>query len=309
MLIIFHLTLLYLWITKDTVCCNVPFESKLVTLGQSLTLKCHYNCSKEFLRGCWSKEPESFECLGDRNRTSCVVTLHLPRVSTQDLKFNYTCYTQATDEPDLNTKTHQVVALYVNGSQRYNNIEARTSTRTWKVAPTNNMPATVKPMDSSGVWRFTETQVLATFSVAMCMAVMALVVYLCLNRKQCRRNECDDDEDDIPSSPTHSRAIFSPTNDSSASQNEQRTLRVTSEDNESQSEVPYAEIMISIRGVSTPELTQAYLATEDLQRWRGCESMGHIEASRSAERLHLPQPREVRRKLSTNSEYAVITHA
>lgn len=45
-----------------------------------------------------------------------------------------------------------------------------------------------------------------------------------------------------------------------------------------------------------------------LQWWRD-ESQGHLQASRSADRLHLPQPREISRKMSTNSEYAVITYA
>lgn len=45
-----------------------------------------------------------------------------------------------------------------------------------------------------------------------------------------------------------------------------------------------------------------------LQRW-GDEPRCHLQASRSADRLHLPQPREISRKMSTNSEYAVITYA
>lgn len=45
-----------------------------------------------------------------------------------------------------------------------------------------------------------------------------------------------------------------------------------------------------------------------LQRWRD-EPRYHLQASRSADRLHVPQVREVSRKMSTNSEYAVITYA
>lgn len=48
--------------------------------------------------------------------------------------------------------------------------------------------------------------------------------------------------------------------------------------------------------------------TSPLQ-WRGDESRSHLQASRSADRLHVPQPREVSRKMSTNSEYAIITYA
>lgn len=45
-----------------------------------------------------------------------------------------------------------------------------------------------------------------------------------------------------------------------------------------------------------------------LQRW-GDNPRCHLQASRSADRLHVPQVREVSRKMSTNSEYAVITYA
>lgn len=45
-----------------------------------------------------------------------------------------------------------------------------------------------------------------------------------------------------------------------------------------------------------------------LQRW-GDKPRCHLQASRSADRLHVPQVREVSRKMSTNSEYAVITYA
>ncbi|XP_077397325.1 uncharacterized protein LOC144033237 [Festucalex cinctus] len=305
MLIPFYLTLLYLMMTKDTVCfmdTKVSFELKTVTLGQSLTLKCHYNCSDGFVRGCWSKASDNSVCLGNRSRDPCRVTLYLPTVSTKDLKYNYTCYTQVTDDPHLKTKTQHVVSLHV---------KAQTSGQTWTVSP-SNMPATVKPRDSRGAWQFKKIQVLAIFSLAVAAALMALVVYLCVNHNRCSSNVDDDDDDDMSRScsPLHSRVVFSPMNDSSTSQNEQLTLRATSQDNESQSEVPYAEIIISVRGVSTPELSQvSYLATEDSQQWRSCESRGHIQASRSADRLHLPQPREVTRKLSTNSEYAVITYA
>ncbi|XP_061537208.1 uncharacterized protein LOC133404838 [Phycodurus eques] len=151
---------------------------------------------------------------------------------------------------------------------------------------------------------------LAMFSLAVVMAMMTLVVYLCVNHNRCSGNgDNDDDDGDVPrsGSPVHSQVVVSPVNGST--QNEQLTLRVSSPDIESRSEVPYAEIMISVRGVSTPELTQvSYLATENLQQWQGCESRGPMQASRSADRLHLPQTREVSRKMSTNSEYAVITY-
>lgn len=129
-------------------------EFKSVTLGQSLTLKCHYDCSYGFLRGCWSKASDNSDCLGDLSLDSCSVTLHLATVSTQDLKYNYTCYTQATDDPQLRTKTRHVVSLFVKGSKHYTVIcifdaksrfhflifffPAQTSAQTYTVAPTNS---------------------------------------------------------------------------------------------------------------------------------------------------------------------------
>ncbi|XP_051933336.1 uncharacterized protein LOC127608388 [Hippocampus zosterae] len=301
----FYLALFHLWIAKDTVCCMDTkglLEFKSVTLGQSLTLKCHYDCSNAFVRACWSKASDNSDCLGDQSLTFCSVTLHLDTVSAQDLKYNYTCYIQVTDDPQLTTKKLRVVSLF---------LKAQTSAQTCTVAPTN-MPANVQPRDSSGGWQFREIHVLATFSLAVALALTVLVVYSCVKYNPCSRNGDDDDDCDMSRSGSllHSRVVFSSMNDSSASQNEQLTLRVTSLDDECQSEVPYAEIMISVRGVSTPELTQvSYLATNDSQQWRGCESRGHIQSSHSCDRLHIPQPREVSRKLSTNSEYAVITYA
>ncbi|XP_068173593.1 uncharacterized protein [Antennarius striatus] len=81
-------------------------------------------------------------------------------------------------------------------------------------------------------------------------------------------------------------------------------------DNVSYSEVPYADIMITVRGVSTPELTQVgCLSPIDHKEWWGADPRPHLQTSRSADRLHVPQPREISRKMSTNSEYAIITYA
>ncbi|XP_057694207.1 uncharacterized protein LOC130917134 [Corythoichthys intestinalis] len=305
MLVHYYLALLYLWMTKETLCytdTKVHFEFNNVTLGKSHALKCYYNCSVAFVRGCWSKTSDNSVCLGEINHKSCRVTLHLPVVSSEDLKYNYTCYTKITDDPQLRQKTQLVVSLYVKGDR---------SAQTWTVAP-SNIPA--KPRDPNGAWKFTEIRVLATFSIAVVTALIALIVYLRVNRNRCSRNGDHDDDEHVDDgsrsgSLLHSRDVLTTVNVSSSFQSEQPTLRIASPDNESLNEVPYAEIVISVRGVSTPELTQVNLTTEDSQQWRGCESMGHMLASRSIDRLHLPQPREVSRKMSTNSEYAVITYA
>ncbi|XP_054651015.1 uncharacterized protein LOC129191577 isoform X3 [Dunckerocampus dactyliophorus] len=238
MLMRFHLILLCLWMNKGFMSCmdsQIPSELHIVALGDSLTLNCAYNCSTGFVRGCWKKEPVSSACLGERrndNGEFCTVHFHVSNVSAEDLKYNYYCYTEATDHPKLNQKTERVVHLK------------------------------------------------------------------------------GDDAASRSGSPLHSRVVGSPVNESS--QNERLTVRGPNSDadNESQTEFPYADIMITIRGVSTPELTQvSYLTTEEPQQWRGCKPRCQWQASRSADRLHLPQPKEVSRKMSTNSEYAVITYA
>eukprot|EP00064_Thunnus_orientalis_P004279 superscaffoldBa00000385_g4290 len=255
---------------------KIPFDLVTVVLGDPLTLNCSYNCSAGFVRGCWSKASENPVCLGDNILGSfCTVSLRLPNVSTEDLKYNYSCYTEDTDHPQLKKKIERVVSLHV-------------EVPNWTVTPrteTTNASVPAKPKDSSG-GEFTGMKVLATVTVSVAMVLAALAVYLCLNR---------------------SRQSW---NGSLSTQSERVTLRIPTPDNESDTEVPYADIMITVRGVSTPELTQVgYLTPGDQKEWWGDESRSHLQASRSADRLHVPQPREVSRKMSTNSEYAVITYA
>ncbi|XP_061734235.1 uncharacterized protein LOC133537270 [Nerophis ophidion] len=268
----FYFTLLCLWLKKDSVNCMGPLELRSVALGDSVTLKCSYNCSTGFVRGCWSKASVSSDCLGETSKDKndfCTVALILANVSAEDLKYNYSCYTQARDHPDLKQKIERVVILK---------------------AQTTAMTSTVPPSTKNG--KLAEIHVLATFSLTVVVALIALAVYICVNHNRCRGN--GDDAVSRSGSPLHSQVVFSPVNDT----------------DEGQTEVPYADIMIAVRGVSTPELTQVnYLTTEEPRQWRGCESRGHLQASRSADRLHLPQPREVSRKMSSNSEYAVIMYA
>ncbi|XP_031652014.1 uncharacterized protein LOC109909341 [Oncorhynchus kisutch] len=100
---------------------------------------------------------------------------------------------------------------------------------------------------------------------------------------------------------------------------ERVALRITPADCQSDHEVPYADIMITMRGASTPELTQiSYLALGDhRERWReeagpgpstGPEARSHLQASRSADRLHV-QPLEFFKEDEQNSEYAGITYS
>ncbi|KAJ8397175.1 hypothetical protein AAFF_G00440090 [Aldrovandia affinis] len=91
---------------------------------------------------------------------------------------------------------------------------------------------------------------------------------------------------------------------------DQVAVTFTPADCQSDHEVPYADIMISVRGSSTPELTHIPnpVPREYRQRWKEEGGpVGLLQASRSADRLHVQQ-REVGRKLSTSSEYAVILY-
>ncbi|CAK6968126.1 uncharacterized protein LOC122983658 isoform X1 [Scomber scombrus] len=280
------------------------FDLVTVALGDPLTLNCSYNCSTGFVRGCWSKASDNSGCLGEISKSSyCTVSLHLLNVSTEDLKYNYSCYTEATDHPQLQQKVKRVVSLHV---------EALTTARNWTVTPeteTTNSCVPAKPKDSSG-GEFTGIKVLATVTVSVAVVLAALAVYLCLNRSKQSWNGKGETVVSRSRSPLHSHKIFSPVKGSLSTQSERVTLRIPTPDNESDTEVPYADIMITVRGVSTPELTQVgYLTPGDQNEWCGDELRSHLQASRSADRLHVPQPREVSRKMSTNSEYAVITYA
>ncbi|KAL4647501.1 signal-regulatory protein beta-1-like isoform X2 [Arapaima gigas] len=75
-------------------------------------------------------------------------------------------------------------------------------------------------------------------------------------------------------------------------------------------EVPYADIIISVRGSSTPELSNVMHALNGNYGKRRQEESGLsplLQVSHSADRLHVQQ-REVTRKMSTTSEYAIISY-
>ncbi|XP_051252670.1 uncharacterized protein LOC127361797 [Dicentrarchus labrax] len=305
MMISVHFTLLFFWVAQDFVSCvnmKIPVDILTVALGESLTLNCTYNCSLGFVRGCWSKASDNSGCHGMNSKSSfCTVSLHLSNVSTEDLKKNYTCYTQHTDDFKLPQKTQRIVLLQLQG---------QTSAPNWTVTPkteTTNETLPAKPKDGG---EFTGIKVLAAVTVAVATVLAALAVYLCLSRG---KQSCNCKGEPVVSrscSPLPPHAVLLPVKGPLSTQSDRVTLRIPTPDNESDTEVPYADIMITVRGVSTPELTQVgYLTSGDQKEWWGDDSRSHLQASRSADRLHFPQPREVSRKMSTNSEYAVITYA
>ncbi|MBN3300433.1 ROBO1 protein, partial [Amia calva] len=74
-------------------------------------------------------------------------------------------------------------------------------------------------------------------------------------------------------------------------------------------EVPYADILITVRGTSTPELRHIpQLTIVDYgQDWRDEERTGQLQGAHSVDRLPVRQL-EVTRQMSTSSEYAVINY-
>lgn len=297
-----YFTLVFLWTTQDFVSCVwVPVDFITVALGDSPVLNCTYNCSSGFVRGCWTKSSDKYGCLG--NITRCSVLLLLSNVSSEDLKTNYTCHTIATDDPKLQRKVRRIISL---------KLRDQTSVPNWTVTQrtkTKNASLQVRPTISTRA-ELTGIKVLATVTVAVATVLAALAAYLCLKRNRQSWNCKDEPLRSRSGSPLPHHTVHSQVKGPQSTQSERVAPRIPTPDNESDTEVPYADIMITVRGVSTPELTQVgYLSPGDQREWWGDETRPPLHNSRSADRLHIPLPREVSRKISTSSEYAVITYA
>ncbi|KAI5620810.1 hypothetical protein C0J50_19682 [Silurus asotus] len=133
-----------------------------------------------------------------------------------------------------------------------------------------------------------------TLSVAVILLV--LLIYLCYKKSGNTLLDAEDSSD----------AIYEKLNGVG-----ERKGVADGVDCQSDHEVPYADIVISVRGSSIPELTGLHGQTPRDHRLRWKEEatgVSHLQACRSADRLHV-HPREVSRKLSTTSEYAVITYS
>ncbi|XP_038155554.1 uncharacterized protein LOC119792819 isoform X1 [Cyprinodon tularosa] len=298
-----YLILLFLWIPQ--VCATsantkVSIDYKVVKQGDNLMLNCTYNCSAGFVDGFWRTESEISPCNKTKTNNFCTVSICLVNISTQDVEKNYSCYTEVSDDPNLTKEYVRIVFLRLQAQDTFSN---------WTSNPNIDRKNTSLPAEpgTSNGGEFNGMKVLAAVTVTVAMVLTVLAVFLCVNRnkqvwkgkgKQTVSKSCS------PQAPYNA---LLPVKGTLSAQSEKITLRIPPPDNEGDTEVPYADIMITVRGVSTPELTQAgYLGAGE---WRGNDSRCHLQASRSADRLHVPQPREVSRKMSTNSEYAVITYA
>ncbi|KAF7699951.1 uncharacterized protein LOC124394985 isoform X2 [Silurus meridionalis] len=134
-----------------------------------------------------------------------------------------------------------------------------------------------------------------TLSVAVILLV--LLIYLCYKKSGNTLLDAEESTD----------AIY----ENTRIKNRGTILKPIAQDCQSDHEVPYADIVISVRGSSIPELTGLHGQTPRDHRLRWKEEatgVSHLQACRSADRLHV-HPREVSRKLSTTSEYAVITYS
>ncbi|XP_061576301.1 uncharacterized protein LOC133442349 isoform X2 [Cololabis saira] len=304
-----HLISLFLWVAQDFVSCtktNPPADVLAVKLGGNITLNCTYECSSGFVHGSWNEESETSRSHGTLNNgSSCTIFLTLSDLGVDDVNKNYTCYTEDREDPELRRRTQRVVFLQFQVQRIIPNSTVGPNTKT------KNGSHLVDQKDSSA-GEFTGIKVLASVTVTVAMVLAALAVYLCVNRN--RQNRNGETRQFRTRSPQPSYAAVLPVKGKLSTQSERVTLSIPPpgkmippKDDDSDTEVPYADIMITIRGVSTPELSQvSYLATGE--RW-GDESKSHLQASRSADRLRVPHAREVSRKMSTSSEYAVITYA
>ncbi|CAF97493.1 unnamed protein product [Tetraodon nigroviridis] len=228
----------------------------------------------------------------------CTISLQLPNVTAEFLEKNLTCYTQDTDHLELPQNIVRTVLLQLHAQTT----TLCPSTVTYKTDTKNaSVPSKQKDGNKGDV---TGIKALASVTVAVAVVLAVLAGYLCLsrNKQSCScKGEPGLSATDVPVTIGTANSLV---------KGERVTLRIPTPDNDSDTEVPYADIMITVRGVSTPELTQVgYLSTGEGKEWWGDESRCHLQASRSADRLHLPPPREISRKMSTTSEYAVITYA
>lgn len=278
-------------------------DTYLVKLGDTVTLNCTYNCSNGFVRGCW-KAGNSSDCMPKtlHREQSCTVSYYLQNVSSQDLKYYY-CKTEVMDDTKLQQKTERVVLLKLKDETCCGRQAV-----TYKTTTTNLFLSAGSEDPSAGDRDNDRIKILAAVILPVALVLAALAVYLCFIQ---RRQHCNEHPpDNMLSAQQRASKIIPQNKGPNSTPSERVILRIPTPENESDPEVPYADIVINIRGASTPDLSQAlYLNSADHSEWWGGNPRSHLQAARSADMLHVPHLREVSRKMSTNSEYAVITYA
>lgn len=283
--------------------CEADAEWELVpvALGEPHTLLCAYNCSEGFMRGTWRSRGEDLGCSSCHwtqlafNKTGdlCILPLHTKQVMQNDTQLNYTCVSCQTDQPGVPCHTARQLQLKISTSL--------TATPPPPGTTRVHMPNDDAPGDGTN----TASGALGLVKVLAAVAVATVLVLLSyLGLLGCRRR-CAAGSEKTP-------AVR---HDRSGMDKDYACVTFTSTDCQSDHEVAYADIMISVRGVSTPELRGlvgsmgAQGGCHDNLRAKWKEDSSPLQhAFRSADRLHV-QPREVSRKLSSTSEYAVITYS
>lgn len=98
-----------------------PVEIRTVAVGNPLVLNCTYNCSNGFVHGCWSIASDNSGCLDKTKMIThgdfCTVSLRFQNLSMEDLRHNYTCYTEDREDPQLPQKRERVVSLKLQGRE------------------------------------------------------------------------------------------------------------------------------------------------------------------------------------------------
>ncbi|KAM6933021.1 uncharacterized protein FYW49_001425 isoform 2-T2 [Xenentodon cancila] len=176
-----HFISIFIWAAQDFVSCtktNLHADVLAVELGGNITLNCTYECSSGFVHGSWTEASETSRSHGARNNGSfCTVFLTLSNVSADDVKKNYTCYTEDRDDPELRRRTQRVVFLQLHVQRGIPNSTVAPNTKT------KNGSHPVELKDSSA-GEFTGIQVLASVTVTVAMVLAALAGYLCVNRNR-----------------------------------------------------------------------------------------------------------------------------
>ncbi|KAL2085399.1 hypothetical protein ACEWY4_018719 [Coilia grayii] len=270
------------------------WETVPVALGVPLTLHCTYNCSSGFVQGQWKSAGQVVGCPSCHTMSGDLCTLPLlvnATMLSSQTPLNYSCQSCQTDQALVPCRTERRVVLKISIS--------------------------VKGRSFTIFIHFNQLPLLADeYKVAMVLAVFTLVVVVVLTSCLCflrYRGKC--------AGMTSSGIYFSISHCRPGSDKDYASVTFTNTDCQSDHEVPYAEIMISVPGVSTPELRAlpsgppgpprpvSSTSTHSTLRWREDSGLGPLQhAFRSADRLHV-QPRDVCRKMSSTSEYAIITYS
>ncbi|CAL8351058.1 unnamed protein product [Lota lota] len=292
-----YMTMLLLWVSQDSTKCEnteVPLDTISVAIGEPFRLNCTYNCSAGFVRGCWSPEEDSGNagCRGTITQNGvCTVSLQFANISTEHVSSIYICYSEDTAHQELKRQTERRVALQIQGHRNIPSWTAGSDMTSYEIKFTEMITGEVTGMN-----------VLQRVIIIVAMALVGLAVFLLV---KCKRK-----------GKVITLILCIVMNCNIAIDSFRRLLLSFHPDGQSDSEVDYADIVITVRGASSPELTPiCYGSQEDqTERWRDETYLSpfpssHLpQISRSADRLNVI-PREISRKLSTNSEYAIITYS